>query len=171
MRMGQGVCVHVYVYKREHSPAHQKPYFKWGSTLKCMQIMKVDYDIYDYAQNNEPFHVIHLSLHIITKRKLGSMACLCVYVSIYVCSLLRCHIFPCCTIMKTMLYYFYAFIFHTVFPTFVSIFVENCFSIEAIFECVCVCVCVCFWIVNNIRVSSARLALQFSNRSSRKISA
>lgn len=160
MRMRQGVCVHVYVYKREHSPAHQKPYFKWGSTLKCMQIMKVDYDIYDYAQNNEPFHVIHLSLHITT------FAHVWVNASVNV-PLLRCHIFPCCTIMKTMLYDFYAYIFHTVFPTFVSIFVENCFSIEVIF----VCVCVCFWIVNNIRVSSARLALQFSNRSSRKISA
>lgn len=121
------------------------------------------------------------------------MVCMCR------CRLLRCHKFPRCSIMKTMLYNYNAYIYisHTVFPTFVSIFVDE--NVPALMEAlffplsvflrmtlpVCVCLSVhtnlCSqkhthyytrsWIVGNVWVSSARLALQFCNRSSRKISA
>lgn len=96
------------------------------------------------------------------------------------CSLLRCHKFPCCTLMKTMCCAVLCCVLccavynsmHTSFIRFSHFCVNlrrKCFGFGVVW---CgVAFHVCFWIVNSVSVSNARLALQFSNRSSRKISA
>lgn len=95
--------------------------------------MKLDYDIYDYAQNNEPFHVIHLSLHITTKRKLLLM---CMFVAPVP------HISMLHNNENNAVQFLciYIHLSYTVFPTFVSIFVENVSAFWGVSSNVCMCV-------------------------------